>query len=142
MNYSPNLLKILGIRMATAIINAKCSEQKLFQAIIVQAFEDCVTPTCSKVDAYNKEDSYNWFKDDSEDFKTICWYADMDPDFVKSRFNYLNEQGQIKFTKGEKMWMEYRAKYKAYRAANTIEERRKIKKNIDKIDIPGAEKKK
>ena len=53
MNYSPNLLRILGIRMATTVVNTTNPNQKLFQAIIMQAFEDCVTSTHSKVDAYN-----------------------------------------------------------------------------------------
>jgi hypothetical protein len=47
--------------MAYRIVNVKHPEQRLFQAIIVQAFEDCIIKTNNKRDVYNKEDSYNWF---------------------------------------------------------------------------------
>ena len=116
MNYSPNLLKILGTEMAHAIVNVKYPEQRLFQAIIVQAFEDCCFKTYSKVDAYNKEDSYNWFKNKSEDFERVCWFADMDPDFVRERFLKLRKDKVITFSATELMWMEYREKYRRYRA--------------------------
>ena len=42
--YSPNLLKILGTDMAAEVLNPKTtSEQRLFQAIVLQAFEDALT---------------------------------------------------------------------------------------------------
>ena len=138
MNYSPTLLKILGTDMAQAIINVKYPEQRLFQAIIVQAFEECVFETHTKVDAYNKEDSYNWFKDSSDDFERVCWFADMDPVFVKDRFLNLRKTGVIKFTKNELIWMEYREKYRRYRAAQSKEARRIIKRMIDRLILPGA----
>jgi hypothetical protein len=130
------LLKILGIDMAHAIINVKHAEQRLFQAIIVQAFEDCAFSTSSKVDAYNKEDSYNWFKNADEDFEEICWYADLDPTFVRERFLKLRKEKTITFNKTELMWMEYRDKYKKYRAANDKESRRIIKRGIDRLTLP------
>ena len=136
MNYSPTLLKILGTDMANAIVNVKYPEQRLFQAIIVQAFEDCVFETYSKVDAYNKEDSYNWFKNGGEDFERVCWFADMDPSFVKDRFLKLCKDNTIKFNKTELVWMEYREKYRRYRAATSKEARRIIKRMIDRLPVP------
>ena len=42
--YSPNLLKILGTSMAAEVLSPKTSsEQRLFQAIVLQAFEDALT---------------------------------------------------------------------------------------------------
>lgn len=136
MNYSPTLLKILGTEMAQALVNVKHPEQRLFQAIIVQAFEDCVYSTCSKKDAYNKEDSYNWFKDADEDFEQVCWFADMDPVFVKDRFLKLRQDKTIHFNKTELLWMEYREKYRRYRAAKSKEARRIIKRQIDRLPVP------
>jgi hypothetical protein len=141
VNYSPTLLKILGTNMSEKIVNVKYPEQRLFQAIIVQAFEDCVFKTYSKVDAYNKEDSYNWFKDGGEDFDRVCWFADMDPSFVRDRFLKLKKEGVIKFSKSELTWMEYRNRYKRYRAANDKESRRIIKRQIDRLTLPGKKEK-
>ena len=122
--------------MASAILNVKHPEQRLFQAIIVQAFEDCCYKTYSKIDAYNKEDSYKWFNEASKDFERICWFADLDPQFVRERFLKLRKDKTITFSKTELMWMEYRDKYKKYRAAKTKDERRIIKKRIDRLPVP------
>jgi len=138
VNYSPTLLKILGTEMAYRIVNVKHPEQRLFQAIIVQAFEDCIIKTNNKRDVYNKEDSYNWFKNANDNFETVCWYADMDPVFVKDRFLKLKREKVIYFTKDELIWIEYRDKYKRYRAAKSKEARKIIKTQIDRLTLPGA----
>ena len=138
MNYSPTLLKILGTDMAHKIINVKYPEQRLFQAIIVQAFEDCIVKTNNKRDVYNKEDSYKWFNAADDDFERVCWYADMDPSFVKDRFLKLKREKIIYFTKDELIWIEYRDKYKRYRAAKSKEARKIIKIQIDRLSLPGG----
>jgi len=138
VNYSPTLLKILGTDMAHKIINVKYPEQRLFQAIIVQAFEDCIVKTNNKRDVYNKEDSYKWFNAADDDFERVCWYADMDPIFVKDRFLKLKREKIIYFTKDELIWIEYRDKYKRYRAAKSKEARKIIKIQIDRLTLPGG----
>jgi len=138
VNYSPTLLKILGTDMAHKIINVKYPEQRLFQAIIVQAFEDCIVKTNNKRDVYNKEDSYKWFNAADDDFERVCWYADMDPSFVKDRFLKLKREKIIYFTKDELIWIEYRDKYKRYRAAKSKEARKIIKIQIDRLSLPGG----
>ena len=60
MNYSLNLLKILGISISRELINGqRTPEERLFQAIILQAFEDALNMDQHKHDAYAKQDSYN-----------------------------------------------------------------------------------
>ena len=140
MNYSPNLLKILGTDMASTVTRTNRPEHKLFQAIIMQAFEDCTSFTYSKIDAYNKQDSINWFVGNSEIFKEICWNADFDPEYVMGVFKRLIKEEKILYNRNEKLWMEYRARYVQYRAANTKEERREIKKKIDLINVPNDKK--
>lgn len=127
--------------MASAVTYVDNPDQRLFQAIIMQAFEDCSTSTMSKVDAYNKEDSYRWFVKADENYCKICWYADLDPAFVTQNFLRLRKEGSIKFNKTELMWMDYRERYRQYRAATTKEQRRAIKKGIDKINFSSLDKK-
>ena len=44
MSCTPSLLRILGTEMAAEILKEdKSPEQKLFQAIVIQAFEDALT---------------------------------------------------------------------------------------------------
>jgi hypothetical protein len=132
MTCSPSLLKLLGIKLAMELTKSKViSEQRLFQAIIVQALEDVMNPSSFKKETYWKEDAYKWFYDNSEDFQDVCWGADMDPDMIRDEFKKLVKCKKIYFTKLQNHWLNYRELYRLYREAENKEERREIKKRID-----------
>ena len=62
VSYSPHLL-ILGIDLAVKVIDQKQSpEQRLFQAIVLQAFEDAMTTQGSKQESYLKKDAMIGFR--------------------------------------------------------------------------------
>ena len=138
MSYSPNLLKNLGIKLAMMFTQEKRpAEIRLFQAILLQAFEDSLSMSGFKRETYWKEDSYKWFLEDGKDFQYVCWNADMDPQVVRDEFIKLMKNGKIKFTELQRSWINYREFYKHYRNAKTKEERQEVKKKIysDKIRI-------
>ena len=138
MSYSPNLLKNLGIKLAMMFTQEKRPpEIRLFQAILLQAFEDSLSMSGFKRETYWKEDSYKWFLEDSKDFQYVCWNADMDPQVVRDEFVKLMRKGKIKFTELQRSWINYREFYKHYRNAKTKEERQEVKKKIysEKIRI-------
>jgi hypothetical protein len=129
MTCSPSLLKLLGIRLAMELTNYKPqAEQRLFQAIIVQALEDVTSPSSFKKETYWKEDAYKWFLDNSKDFQEVCWSANIDPDMVRGEFLKLVKIGKIVFSKIQTQWLSYRKLYKLYREATNKEERREIKR--------------
>ena len=138
MSYSPNLLKNLGIKLAMMFTQEKRpAEIRLFQAILLQAFEDSLSMSGFKRETYWKEDSYKWFLEDSKDFQYVCWNADMDPQVVRDEFIKLMKKGKIKFTELQRSWINYREFYKHYRNAKTKEEREEVKRKIysDKVRI-------
>ena len=138
MSYSPNLLKNLGIKLAMMFTQEKRpAEIRLFQAILLQAFEDSLSMSGFKRETYWKEDSYKWFLEDGKDFQYVCWNADMDPQVVRDEFVKLMKKGKIKFTELQKSWINYREFYKHYRNAKTKEEREEVKRRIysDKVRI-------
>jgi hypothetical protein len=138
MSYSPNLLKNLGIKLAMMFTQEKRpAEIRLFQAILLQAFEDSLSMSGFKRETYWKEDSYKWFLEDGKDFQFVCWNADMDPQVVRDEFVKLMKNGKIKFTELQKSWINYREFYKHYRNAKTKEEREEVKRKIysDKVRI-------
>ena len=112
-------------------------EIRLFQAILLQAFEDSLSMSGFKRETYWKEDSYKWFLGDSKDFQYVCWNADMDPQVVRDEFIKLMRKGKIKFTELQRSWINYREFYKHYRNAKTKEERQEVKRRIysDKVRI-------
>ena len=109
------------------------AEQRLFQAVLVQALEDVLSPSEFKKETYWKEDAYRWFYNNTKNFQDVCWSADMDPDLVRGEFLKLIKNKKIKFTKAQQRWMNYRELYRLYREASSKEERRKIKKKITKL---------
>tara|TARA_X000000950_G_scaffold105856_1_gene133335 strand:- start:425 stop:826 length:402 start_codon:yes stop_codon:yes gene_type:complete len=132
------LLKNLGIKLAMMFAQQKRpAEIRLFQAILLQAFEDSLSMSGFKRETYWKEDSYKWFLEDGKDFQYVCWNADMDPQVVRDEFVKLMKNGKIKFTELQKSWINYREFYKHYRNAKTKEEREEVKRKIysDKVRI-------
>lgn len=136
MNCAPSLLKFLGIKLSLEIVKPKTySEQRLFQAVLVQALEDAVNASGLKKETYHKYDSHCWFIDNSEEFQEVCWGADMDPDFVRGEYLKMVDSEKIFFTKLQKSWIRYRDLYRKYRNAGSKEERRYIKTLILKENL-------
>ena len=134
MTCSPNLLKNLGIKLSMELTRPKeLAEQRLFQAILVQALEDVLNPSNFKKETYWKEDAYKWFYGNSEDFQDVCWAADMDPELIRGEFIKLINNKKIKFSNKQQRWLNYRELYRLYREASNKEERREIRKKITKL---------
>lgn len=128
MTCAPSLLKFLGTKLSLAITKPKAfAEQRLFQAILVQALEDATNPSNFKRETYHKHDSHCWFVDNSEDFQQVCWGAELDPDFVRGEYLKMVDNGKIVFTKMQVAWIRYRSLYKRYREAKSKDERREIR---------------
>ena len=131
---SPHLLKIMGTNLATEFVKEpKIPDQRLYQAVIIQAFEDCLYTLGGKQEAYYKKDAHEWFLNKSPDFEKICYMAGLEPDMVHRRYKRCLEEKIIVFTEVQRYWIEYKNEYKNYRAADSKEERRSVKKRIDMI---------
>ena len=131
---SPHLLKIMGTNLATEFVREpKIPDQRLYQAVIIQAFEDCLYTLGGKQEAYYKKDAHEWFLNKSPDFEKICYMAGLEPDMVHRRYKGCLEEKIIVFTEVQRYWIEYKNEYKNYRAADSKEERRSVKKRIDMI---------
>ena len=134
MTCSPNLLKNLGIKLSMELTRPKeLAEQRLFQAILVQALEDVLNPSNFKKETYWKEDAYKWFYGNSEDFQDVCWAADIDPELIRGEFIKLIKNKKIKFSTKQQRWLNYRELYRLYREADSKEKRREIRKKITKL---------
>jgi len=124
----------LGIKLSMELTRPKeLAEQRLFQAILVQALEDVLNPSNFKKETYWKEDAYKWFYGNSEDFQDVCWAADMDPELIRGEFIKLINNKKIKFSNKQQRWLNYRELYRLYREASNKEERREIRKKITKL---------
>ena len=110
-------------------------EERLFQSIILQAFEDVLSNSNTKLETYFKIDAYEWVTKKPEDFQNICWLAGLDPDVVSDQVNSLKKRKVIKFNDVQRRWNEYRSLYRDYRAVKTAGERKEIMVKILRLKI-------
>jgi len=121
----------MGINLAKHLLEEKVpSEVRLWRAVIVVAFEDVSSDSLNKIDAYRKKEAHTWLLGKSKDFEQVCYYAEIDPEFVKDRYQWLRDQGSVKFTRIQRLWLEYRACYRVYRGTLTKEQRSRIMARI------------
>ena len=126
----------MGIKLASMLTKKRqLPEEKLFQSIILQAFEDVLSNSNTKLETYFKIDAFEWFTNKPNDFQKICWLAGLDPDVVSDRVNHLMKKKIIKFSMIQKKWNSYRCLYKHYRAAKTPGERKDIMIKISNLKV-------
>ncbi len=124
----------MGTNIATEILKTPdTSQHRLYQAVVIQAFEDCLYTLGGKNEAYNKKEAHEWFMGNNADFRLICDLANLDADHVHSRYKWCLNNKVIVFTEIQCYWIEYKHEYKTHRGVDQKEERRTIKQSIDEI---------
>jgi len=99
VSYSLGLLKVMGIKIASTLLetNKHEPEQKLWQAVLVNAFEDVLCNASDKKSAIAKWQANEWFKNsDEKDFESICYMSGFDPEYVLQRYNLAIKENKIK----------------------------------------------
>ena len=64
----------------------KSPERYLFRAVISQAIHDAMYNGLDKYYLIDKRNAIDWLIGNSVDFKTICSWADIDPDIACKKF--------------------------------------------------------
>jgi hypothetical protein len=134
MNLTNKVLKLLGMKLATEMLNEPVqSEQKLFRAIITLALEDVLSNSQGRHESVVKAEAHDWFVGDSEDYQRVCYMSGLDADWVKERYLKALDSGQITFTMKQHLQVKYTKLYEDLRAANDTGHRKLIQKEIDKL---------
>ena len=61
-------------------------ELKLFRAIITRAIEDAMYDGLHRYKIIDKREAISWLTSNSNDFKSICNYADIDSEYALTKF--------------------------------------------------------
>ena len=61
-------------------------ELKLFRSIITQAIEDAMYDGLDKYKIIDKREAISWLTSNTNDFKTICNFADINSDYASMKF--------------------------------------------------------
>ena len=64
----------------------KSPELKLFRAIITQAIDDAMYDGLYKYKIIDKREAVAWLTGNSNDFKMICHFADINSDYASMKF--------------------------------------------------------
>ena len=64
----------------------KSPELKLFRSVITRAIEDAMYDGLDKYKIIDKRGAISWLTSNSNDFKSICHYADIDSEYALTKF--------------------------------------------------------
>ena len=133
MGYSVNLLKLMGTKVATEIVFAesKPSEVKMWQAVVMTAFEDVINKLSDKKSSIAKWDAFKWFHN-KEDFEHVCYLAEFDADYVYERYLKALKNEIIIFSKKQIAWARYSEIINKYNLEIDKKKRSLIKKQLEK----------
>jgi len=90
----------MGIRLANEFVKEQIpKEERLWKGVIVTALEDCLNTSGGKTESYRKQEAHEWFMKADEDFKEVCFMANIEPAEVKNRYLELQKEKKVTFTK-------------------------------------------
>jgi hypothetical protein len=73
----------------------KSPELKLFRAIITQAIEDAMYDGLYKYKIIEKREAIAWLTGNSNDFKMICHYADLNAEYASIKYSITDNQYKV-----------------------------------------------
>ena len=134
MNLTNKVLKLLGMKLAADMLEEPVpQEQKLFRAILTLALEDVLSKSQGRHESVVKAEAHDWFVNDSEDYRNVCYMAGLDSDWGRERYVKALDNGQVKFTLKQHLQVKYTRLYEDLRAAKDTGHRKLIQKEIDKL---------
>jgi hypothetical protein len=112
----------MGIRFSKEILfNNPSPEQKLWRAVIINAFDETLTLNSDRKSSLIKMNSHNWILSDNRDFIKVC---DWDS-YKKACKNMI-----VRFKTKQIAWKVYDIKYKKMLSEDNNIMRNRIRKNI------------
>lgn len=122
----------MGTKVATQVLFAENqpSEIKMWQAVVMTAFEDVTNNLSDKKSSIAKWDAFKWFHDRDE-FDTVCYLADFDADYVYERYLLAIDNEVIKFSQKQIAWARYSEVINQYNIETDKKKRSKLKKQLE-----------
>ena len=122
----------MGTKVATQVLFAENqpSEIKMWQAVVMTAFEDVTNNLSDKKSSIAKWDAFKWFHDRDE-FDTVCYLADFDADYVYERYLLAIDNEIIKFSQKQIAWARYSEVINQYNIETDKKKRSKLKKQLE-----------
>ena len=124
----------MGLVIAEKLIeNTPDPEIRIWRAVISMALEDAMITNQNRTESVLKGEAHDWFCNNSEDFKLVCFQAEMDPKYVRMKYLEALEKRNIFFTNKQNLNIKYTKEYEKLRKAKDRNERRKHTKIINEL---------
>ena len=135
MNLSGKVLQLLGVSLSSEMVKKVPNETKLWRAVLTLALEDVLNNPNNRNESVLKARSHDWFIGNSEDFQQVCFNAELDPEWVRERYQRALDTGHVKFTKKQHLQVKYSDLYNRFRKEKDIKRRRRLQKIVDKLRL-------
>lgn len=135
MNISGKVLKLLGVSLSSEMVKKVPNETKLWRAVVITALEDVLSASHGRNECVLKAKSHDWFVGDSDDFQQVCYNADLDPQWVRDRYQRALDTQVVRFTKKQHLQVKYSDMYNKFREEKNIKRRKRLQKIVDKLRL-------
>jgi len=134
MNLSNKVLKLLGMKIASQMLETEISsETRLWRSVITLAVEDVLNKSQSRHESVLKAEAHDWFVDGGEDFEFACYSAKLDPDFIRERYLGALDTGHVTFTKKQHLQVKYTRMYETMKKEKNVQKRKRLQKIVEKL---------
>jgi hypothetical protein len=134
MNISTKVLKVMGLVVAEKLVERTPDpEIRIWRAVIAMALEDVLITNQNRTESVLKGEAHDWFCNNSDDFKFVCFQAEIEPKYVRMKYLEALERKDIFFTKRQNLNILYTKEYEKLRKAKTREQRRKHTRIINQL---------
>lgn len=124
----------MGLNIAEKLIERTPDpEIRIWRAVISLALEDVMITNQNRTESVLKGEAHDWFCNNSDDFKFVCFQAELDPKWVRMRYLDALEKGVIKFTPRQNLNIKYTQQYEKLRNSKDREQRKKHIKIIEEL---------
>ena len=122
----------MGTNIASDLLNNthQLPEQKLWRYVILNAVEDARAEAADRKTSVYKFDAHEWILN-GEDFEQVCWWADWDPNEVRSQYKKALANKSIVFLEKHLRWNDYTKMFHKLKSAKDKESRKYLRNKVE-----------
>lgn len=124
----------MGLVIAEKLIERTLDpEIRIWRSVISMALEDVLITSQERTQAVFKGEAHDWFCNNSDDFKFVCFQADLDPNYVRMKYLEAYDKGTIFFTNKQNLNIRYTKEYEKLRKTKDRERRKRHTRTIEEL---------
>lgn len=124
----------MGLVIAEKLIERTLDpEIRIWRSVISMALEDVLISSQERIQSVFKGEAHDWFCNNSEDFKFVCFQADLDPHYVRMKYLEALDKGTIFFTNKQNLNILYTKEYEKLRKTKDREQRKRHTRTIEEL---------